>query len=86
MMIARTARSDMRVNLQPAYVNLGYRRGVFPVAELLASRILSLPMFPELRSEEIEYVVSSIRQFFGKRKDHKSVEGYSESRQAVEAQ
>lgn len=74
------------IHLQPAYVDLGYRRGVFPVAELLASRILSLPMFPELRSEEIEYVVSSIRQFFGKRKDHKSVEGYSESRQAVEAQ
>lgn len=73
------------IHLQPAYVDLGYRRGVFPVAEMLASRILSLPMFPELRSEEIEYVVSSIRQFFGKRKDLNSDEGCLQSRLAVEA-
>ncbi len=72
------------IHLQPAYVDLGYRRGAFPVAEMLASRILSLPMFPELRSEEIEYVVSSIQQFFGKRKDLKSGEGCSESRQVVQ--
>ena len=72
------------IHLQPAYVGLGYRRGAFPVAEMLASRILSLPMFPELRSEEIEYVVSSIQQFFGKRKDLKSGEGCSESRQVVQ--
>ncbi len=71
------------IHLQPAYVDLGYRRGAFPVAEMLASRILSLPMFPELRSEEIEYVVSSIRRFFVKEKDLKSEESGSESRQVV---
>jgi dTDP-4-amino-4,6-dideoxygalactose transaminase len=45
------------LHLQPAYVSLGYRRGDFPVCEQLASRILSLPMYPELTSRAVEYVV-----------------------------
>ena len=73
------------IHLQPAYADLGYRRGAFPVAEMLASRILSLPMFPELRSEEIEHVVSSIGQFFALRKDLKSGEDGSESRRVLGA-
>ncbi len=73
------------IHLQTAYADLGYRRGTFPVAEKLASRILSLPMFPELRSEEIEYVASSIRRYFQKRDEFESDENGSESRQVVGA-
>ncbi len=73
------------IHLQPAYVDLGYQRGAFPVAERLASRILSLPMFPELRSEEIDYVVSSVRGFFDNQKELGSEENVSESRQVVAA-
>jgi dTDP-4-amino-4,6-dideoxygalactose transaminase len=40
------------LHLQSAYVRLGYKPGDFPVAEKLASDILSLPMFPTLRPEQ----------------------------------
>jgi dTDP-4-amino-4,6-dideoxygalactose transaminase len=48
------------LHLQPAYAGLGYGRGDFPVAELLAERILSLPMFPEIGDAQIEYVVDRL--------------------------
>jgi dTDP-4-amino-4,6-dideoxygalactose transaminase len=46
---------------QPAYAHLGYSRGDFPVAEDVAGRCLSLPMFPELTREQIEYVAKALR-------------------------
>lgn len=52
------------VHLQPAYEDLEYKPGDFPNAEHLAARMLSLPMFPELRSEQIAYVADQIRRFF----------------------
>ena len=48
------------VPLQPAYTHLGYRRGDFPVAEDVTSRCLSLPMFPELTDEQLNYVAETI--------------------------
>jgi dTDP-4-amino-4,6-dideoxygalactose transaminase len=44
------------VHLQPAYADLGYKKGSFPVAEAAAAEILSLPMFPELTVEQIQRV------------------------------
>jgi dTDP-4-amino-4,6-dideoxygalactose transaminase len=52
------------LHLQEAYKNLGYVRGDFPETERLASCGLSLPMFAELTGEQIEYVASSVRDFF----------------------
>ena len=49
------------VHLQPAYRDLGYSRGEFPVSEAAASEVVSLPMFPELTSPQIETVVSVLR-------------------------
>ena len=49
------------VHLQPAYADLGYSRGDFPVAERAASEVLSLPMFPELTDEQIESIASVFR-------------------------
>jgi dTDP-4-amino-4,6-dideoxygalactose transaminase len=51
------------IHLQPAYAHLGYSEGDFPVTEAYARRTLSLPMFPELTKEQIEYVVEAIHQF-----------------------
>jgi dTDP-4-amino-4,6-dideoxygalactose transaminase len=48
------------VHLQPAYASLGYRRGDFPVAERFARSTLSLPLYPELRSEQIERVADRL--------------------------
>lgn len=44
------------IHLQEAYRDLGHRRGDFPVAETLADRILSLPIFPEIKQQEINEV------------------------------
>jgi dTDP-4-amino-4,6-dideoxygalactose transaminase len=51
------------IHLQEAYRFLGYEEGSFPIAEKCAGEILSLPMFPELRAEQIEKVVAEIRAF-----------------------
>lgn len=48
------------LHLQPALADLGYGRGAFPVAESLAERILSLPMFPGLELSEVQQVVESL--------------------------
>jgi len=48
------------LHLQKAYEHLGYRIGDFPVSEAAASRILSLPMFPQLRPEQQEAVATSL--------------------------
>jgi len=54
------------IHLQPAYRELfGFRGGEFPRSELLSKTVLSLPMYPELRKDEIEYVSDSVHSFFG---------------------
>lgn len=52
------------LHLQPAYAHLGHKRGDFPVAERAAARILSLPMYPELRERQIRHVCETIKDFF----------------------
>lgn len=47
-------------HLQPAYADLGYRRGDFPVAEAVAADVLSLPIFPELRDDQIAAVAEAL--------------------------
>jgi dTDP-4-amino-4,6-dideoxygalactose transaminase len=48
------------IHLMEAHADLGYRRGDFPVAESLAERVLSLPMFPELTPAQIEQVAQAV--------------------------
>ncbi|MBI4032676.1 DegT/DnrJ/EryC1/StrS family aminotransferase [Candidatus Berkelbacteria bacterium] len=45
---------------QPAYAHLGTKAGTLPVTERVATRILSLPMFAELQSEELEVVTQAL--------------------------
>ena len=54
------------LHLQKAYDYLGYKKGDFPVTENTADRLLSLPMFPELTREQIEYVVESIKEYINR--------------------
>ncbi len=51
------------LHLQPAYESLGYKKGDFPVAEKVSSHVVSLPMYPELPDEHIEYTTEHIRKF-----------------------
>lgn len=51
------------IHLQAAYADHGWKKGDFPVTEGLASRIVSLPMFPELTNEQIDYVCDHVAEF-----------------------
>jgi len=49
------------IHLQKAYGFLGFGPGSFPVAERCAREFLSLPMYPELRDDQIEFVVETLK-------------------------
>ena len=51
------------LHLQPAYKHLGYKRGDFPITEKVADQLISLPMWPEMEKEQIEYVAKTINKF-----------------------
>ncbi len=55
---------DTAVPYTRAYEHLGYKPEDCPVAHRLQDRIVSLPMFPELTREQMEYVVANIERFF----------------------
>ena len=52
------------VHLHPYYRSLGFKKGEFPGAESYYERCLSLPIFPSLSEEELNYVITSIKAFF----------------------
>jgi len=51
------------LHLQPLYASLGHKAGDFPHAEHAAQEVLSLPIFPELRSEQIARVAEAVSEF-----------------------
>jgi dTDP-4-amino-4,6-dideoxygalactose transaminase len=50
------------IHLQEAYRSLGYRQGSFPIAEKCAAEFVSLPMFPELTSEQLDLVSERVKE------------------------
>lgn len=54
----------MPIYLHPYYLSLGYSKGLCPVAEKLYEQIITLPMFPLLMDEQIQYVCSKIISLF----------------------
>jgi dTDP-4-amino-4,6-dideoxygalactose transaminase len=52
------------LHLQSCFAYLGYREGDMPEAEQAAAEVLALPMFPELREDEQEYVAGQIAEFY----------------------
>lgn len=53
------------VHLQKAYEFLGHHPGDFPVSEKISSELISLPMFPELTEEQIDYVAMALKEAIG---------------------
>lgn len=54
------------LHLQKVYKYLNYKKGDLPIAERISSKIISLPIFPEMKVDQIEFVVKKIRSFFEK--------------------
>ena len=49
------------LHLQPALAGLGYEPGEFPNAEWACSHVLSLPIFPQLRDDEVQQVIDAVK-------------------------
>jgi dTDP-4-amino-4,6-dideoxygalactose transaminase len=49
---------------QACFSYLGCKRGDFPVAEKAAREVLALPMYPELKPEQQDYIVGCLREFY----------------------
>jgi dTDP-4-amino-4,6-dideoxygalactose transaminase len=54
------------IHLQKAAAYLGYKKGDFPVTEKQCETILSLPVFPQLDNEQVDYVIEKINFFYKK--------------------
>lgn len=52
------------LHLQNCFADLGYRKGQLPIAERLAEKALSLPIYGELTEAQIERVASAVRDFY----------------------
>jgi dTDP-4-amino-4,6-dideoxygalactose transaminase len=64
--IGTTVYYPLALHLQPVFHPLGYQEGDLPVSEALTTRVVSLPLFPEMTIEEQMYVVTKIKEFFRK--------------------
>jgi len=53
------------IHLQKAYEWLGHSRGSFPHTELAADKVLSLPLFPEMTAEQVEYAAATLAEVVG---------------------
>jgi dTDP-4-amino-4,6-dideoxygalactose transaminase len=54
------------IHLQNAYSHLEFKKGSFPIAEILAETNLSLPLWPGITDDQISYISDKIRSFFNK--------------------
>lgn len=54
------------LHLQPCFSYLGYKQGAFPESEKAAREVLSLPIYPELASAQLDEVIAAVRAFYGR--------------------
>jgi len=60
--IATAVHYPIPIHLQPACARYGYKRGMLPVTEAVAERLVTLPMYPELTTEQIQAVVNAVKK------------------------
>ena len=48
---------------QPCYASLGYAAGSLPIAEKTSAHCVSLPIFPELTDEQVDYVIKAVNSY-----------------------
>jgi dTDP-4-amino-4,6-dideoxygalactose transaminase len=53
------------LHLQPCFSYLGLSEGAFPESEKAAREVISLPVYPELQSSQMDEVIEAVRQFYG---------------------
>jgi len=53
---------DPPAHLQPYYLGLGWKKGVLPVTEKVSESIVTLPMFPQLTNEQLDFMVNAVEE------------------------
>ena len=53
------------LHLQPCFADLGYRAGSLPETEKAMREVISLPVYPELTTAQVDVVVGAVKGFFG---------------------
>lgn len=51
------------VHLEPFYRELGYKAGMFPIAEQQGFGTITLPMYPDMTDEQQEYILDHLKKF-----------------------
>lgn len=64
--IATMVYYPMPLHLQPVFKNLGYTEGDLPETEKATNEAISLPMYPELKQEDQDYIIDKIIEFYTK--------------------
>lgn len=52
------------IHLTESFFNLGHKVGDFPVSERASNTVLSLPLYPQMTDENIEYIIRQVKQFY----------------------
>jgi dTDP-4-amino-4,6-dideoxygalactose transaminase len=66
------------LHLQKCFSELGYRQGDLPVTEKVCEKVLSLPIYPELSREQVEFVARTILKFYSTSAKQYSTAGQEE--------
>jgi dTDP-4-amino-4,6-dideoxygalactose transaminase len=53
------------IHLQPAYADCGVPQGTLPHSERACNRVISLPFYPGLHAEQVEYIANTLREIVG---------------------
>jgi len=65
--IETTVHYPRPLHLQPAYSALGYPAGTFPHSERACDHVLSLPIYPQMTTDQINYVAESVLEVVGRK-------------------
>ena len=60
------------LHVQDCFAELGYREGDMPVAERLCREVLSLPLYPELQTEQIDRIAATALKFYAEKSGRRS--------------
>ena len=60
--IGASVHFEPTVHLQKPYTDMGYKRGMFPVTEKVSESIVTLPMYPELTQEQLDFIAVSVEE------------------------
>ncbi len=52
------------LHLQECFSYLNHKKGDFPITEQLAEEVISIPVFSEITKEQLDYVISAIKEFY----------------------